>query len=541
MEKNNKFTLSLPNNVNGFSEIETSNSLLFIGANGSGKTRLGTWVEFNSPQKEKVHRISAQKSLAMPDSTTPRSIDEAVSDLLFGYPDAINQSSPSSYKHTNRWQRKPANTMLNDFQKLMVYLFSDHTEESAKYLAESKMSNERVAPPITKLDRVKEVWEKILPHRELVLGGLRIQTKVKNDAASVYNSSEMSDGERVIFYLIGQCLSAPTDGIIVIDEPELHLHKSVQAPLWAEIERQRPDCLFVYLTHDVDFAASFKDSKKVWLKSFDGNTWDWDIVQEIDNLPEELLIEILGSRKPIVFVEGETGSHDTTLYRMLLDDYLVIPRGSCSQVIESTKALRNSQQLHHLSVYGIIDRDRRVDDEIASLEEYGVYTLKVAEVENLFCTEEILALISDRLVRNKEDDFSEIRSFIMSRLKAELENQISLRSVSEIKFRLNLFDDKAKGIDGLETALVGLTSSIDVKFIYKQNESLFEQIISTSDYKLLLKVYNRKSLPKQIAQKVGLKNDELPEFVIRMAKSGLVVEVKRALKPYFGGFSKYMA
>ena len=44
MEKNNKFTLSLPNNVNGFSEIETSNSLLFIGANGSGKTRLGTWI-----------------------------------------------------------------------------------------------------------------------------------------------------------------------------------------------------------------------------------------------------------------------------------------------------------------------------------------------------------------------------------------------------------------------------------------------------------------------------------------------------------------
>ncbi|WP_206361622.1 hypothetical protein, partial [Vibrio sp. F13] len=92
-------------------------------------------------------------------------------------------SSPSSYKHSNRWQRKPANTMLNDFQKLMVYLFSDHTEESAKYLAESRLSNERVAPPTTKLDRVKEVWEKILPHRELVLGGLRIQTKVKNDAA----------------------------------------------------------------------------------------------------------------------------------------------------------------------------------------------------------------------------------------------------------------------------------------------------------------------------------------------------------------------
>lgn len=46
----------------------------------------------------------------------------------------------------------------------------------------------------------------------------------------IYNSSEMSDGERVIFYLIGQCLAVPENGIIVIDEPELHLHKSVQIP-----------------------------------------------------------------------------------------------------------------------------------------------------------------------------------------------------------------------------------------------------------------------------------------------------------------------
>lgn len=75
----------------------------------------------------------------------------------------------------------------------------------------------------------------------------------------------MSDGERVIFYLIGQCLAAPENGIIVIDEPELHLHKSIQIPLWSEIEKLRNDCLFVYLTHDVDFASAKENSKKYGL------------------------------------------------------------------------------------------------------------------------------------------------------------------------------------------------------------------------------------------------------------------------------------
>lgn len=63
------FSLILPSNVDGTQEIKTTTSLLFVGANGSGKTRLGTWIELQSSQQEKVHRISAQKSLTVPDTT----------------------------------------------------------------------------------------------------------------------------------------------------------------------------------------------------------------------------------------------------------------------------------------------------------------------------------------------------------------------------------------------------------------------------------------------------------------------------------------
>lgn len=251
------YKISLPKKNQGNVEIETTNSLLFLGANGAGKTRLGSWIEFNSPHKDKVHRISAQKSLTMPDTATPTAIDLAETDLLYGNPQHGRQN-----KIAYRWGSKPAVSFLNDFQKLMVYLFSDHTEESAKYLQAAKASSQRVDPPTTKLDLVKQVWDEILPHRELIIGGLTIETRVKGQGQAKYKSSEMSDGERVIFYLAGQCLSAPQNGIIVIDEPELHLHKSVQEPLWSRLERLRQDCLFIYLTHDVDFAAAKESSKK---------------------------------------------------------------------------------------------------------------------------------------------------------------------------------------------------------------------------------------------------------------------------------------
>lgn len=514
--------------------------MLFIGANGSGKTRLGAWIESTSPQKDKVHRISAQKSLSMPDNTTPKSIDMAEKELLYGSAQA-EVSNNWAYKQSSRWGRKPSTFLLNDYEKLMVYLFSDHTEESAKYLSASKATSEKVDPPVTKLDLVKRVWEKVLPHRELILGGLRIQTCVKGDKEKAYNASEMSDGERVIFYLIGQCLAAPRDGIIIIDEPELHLHKSVQAPLWREIEGLRSDCLFVYMTHDVDFASSLHESKKIWLKSFDGSNWSWEVVNEVEGLPESLLIEVLGSRKPVVFVEGENGSYDTSLYRSVLSDYLVIPSGSCSQVIQLVKALRASDQLHHLDVFGIIDRDRRTDAEIAALQEHGIFTLEVSEVENLFCVPEIIKVVSQRLARDPDADCKASAEFVLKKISSELETQISMRVANEIKFRLNCFDEKSKGKDALRESLTSLCESIDISSLYAESEALFNRAVTENDYLLALRIYNRKSLARQLSKHLGLAHGELAEFVVRLANSEKKLEITNALKGYFGAFSKKIA
>lgn len=529
------FSIQLPKNDGSFQAVKTQQSLLLIGANGSGKTRLGTWIELKSPQKDLVHRISAQKSLSMPDNVTPISIEKAEKELLYGSADA-NTTNLSWYKENQRWKRNPAVSLLNDYQNLMVYLFSEHTEESAKYLQASKNSAQRVEPPITKLDIVKTILERILPHRELVLGGLRIQTKVRGSDNEAYSSSEMSDGERVIFYLIGQCLAAPANGIIIVDEPEIHLHKSVQAPLWREIEILRPDCLFVYMTHDVDFAVALHESKKIWLKAYDGSSWDWEEVPEIEGLPENLLIEILGSRKPVVFVEGENGSYDVSLYHAVLSDFLVMPCGSCSQVIQTVKALRSSNKLHHMEVFGIIDRDRRIEAEIHSLMEVGIYTLNVAEVENLFCVPEIISLVSKRLVRNTEDDIRSVEDFVIGKISSELENQISMRVVSEIKFKLNCFNEKAKGVQGLKQALEELTLSINIDDLYDESLSLFKQAIEGRDYLLALMLYNRKSLSSQVSKHLGLSNGQLAELVVRIANSDGSSEVKNALRPYFGEF-----
>jgi energy-coupling factor transporter ATP-binding protein EcfA2 len=533
MDQKRKLILPQANGNNA--EIETTQSLILIGANGSGKSRLGAWIEINSPQKELVHRISAQKSLSMPDSTTPVSIEIAENNLLFGNEKWTYQHKP------HKWGQKPATHMLSDYDKLLVYLFSDETEENAKFKAKCKSSTDRIEPPLTKIDQVKEIWERILPYRELVIGGLRIQTQVKGSENKVYNSSEMSDGERVIFYLIGQCLAAPKNSIIVIDEPELHLHKSIQIPLWAEVEKLRSDCLFVYMTHNVDFAAANESAEKVWLKSFDGTAWEWEKIEPSEELPDDLLLEILGSRKPVVFVEGESGSFDSSLYTAILPNFLVIPRGSCTQVIQSVKALKANPQIHHLEAFGIIDRDRRVPAEITKLEQDSIHVLNVAEVENLFCTREVLEIVSNQLARDPVIDFQAVSNTVFTRLQSEFDTQVSLRVSSEIKYLISMYDESNKGTQAINGALQALVSGIDVNRIYTDISQLYTDVLQNKDYSGLLTLYNRKSLSAQVSNTLGLANGSLPEAVVRLAKSDCKKQIIDALKPYFGSFQQYMA
>jgi ABC-type branched-subunit amino acid transport system ATPase component len=535
-----KYTLVLPRN-GGEETLESGQSVVVLGANGAGKTRLGAWMDTSSSLKDKTHRISAQKVLSMPDSTTPKSINLAENLLLRGYENAESpRDRRNTHKYHYRWQGNPAVYLLNDFEALMTYLFSSHIEENQKYVTEQKNNTLRIEPPKTKLDLVKEVWESILPHRKLILGGLNIQTCPADSPSSLYKSSDMSDGERVIFYLIGQCVSAPENGVLLIDEPEIHLHKSIQVPLWNAIEKLRRDCLFVYLTHDVDFAVAKEDAKRIWLKSFDGKTWDWEEIEGNGGLPGALLLEVLGSRKSVVFVEGDNGSHDVALYRALLPGYLVIPRGSCSQVIQSVRAFKGNDQLHHLQAFGLIDRDRRVEAEISKLAEDSIFVLDVAEVENLFCTQEVVKLVSEHLRRDPEADSAAVVKAVFSRLQSELEVQISLMVSSEVKFRLSRFTDGHKSETALSSAFASLVGGIDVATLHSEIKTKFQAVIESRDYEGLLRIYNRKSLCKDVSKVLGLSDNGLAEWVVRWAKSEDGHQIKDALKGHFGEFASHM-
>ena len=457
----------------------------------------------------------------MPNYVSTKSIDVARSELIYGGW-SENDGDDGWYTRDGkiqcRWGNKINTFLLNDYEKLMVFLHSEEYEKALFY-------KENDTPkPKTKLDIIQEIWEKVLPHRKLKKRAGIIETYPIDDTSSTYNASEMSDGERVIFYLIGEVISAPENGIIIIDEPEMHIHKSLIKRLFDLIENERADCSFIYLTHDLDFATSRYNAQKIWAKSYLGNNvWDYEILEENDQIPEQLHLEVLGSRKPILFVEGDNDSIDTEIYEQIFDDKTVKPLGSCEKVIQIVKALNEQNSFHHLSCNGIIDRDTRESRDIENLNKKNIWVLDVAEAENLLLIKEVIINISIYLGKDSETLFNEVQNNIINFFVQQLENQILIAFKERINRKiLEICNFSSSEISDISTEIDSKYEELDKIEIYNDIKKQYEELVTNLDYNGILRVFNLKNslIPNsKVCELLGIrKKTDLKNLLITLLK-----------------------
>lgn len=516
----------LPDKETGKKEYDIGQyqSIIIIGANGSGKSKLGAWIEKNNMNN--VHRIAAQRSLVVPDYVSLKSYEQAFYELFWG---DVNRN-PDKYQ---RWFGKYTNSLLNDYDKVLSTLFAKRNKLYEEYIEDCKerelkgLDHEKT--PKSEIDIIVELWKDIFPHREILLKDAKVSARFSD---SEYHGNEMSDGERVALYLMGQCLCAPVNSIIIIDEPEVHLHRSIMNRLWSKLEEQRKDCLFIYITHDIQFASAHRNSKKLWVHEYLGNDkWDFEFVEGNNDIPEELLLELLGNRKKVLFIEGTRDSYDYALYQHFYADFYIVPCNSCIKVIESTKAMRNHRQLHHLEAYGLIDRDYRTEEEIKSLKEQNVYTLNIAEVENLFIVKEILEVVAE----NQALDSSKVEeaiNFIKNIFSNSLETQIKNAVISEVKFLLRSYDINDRTLEGIQEKVNNISQVINVKQIEEKYRQLFEKLKNENKYEDILMYFNNKGLAKSIGSIFGLNNNAYIELVLRLLSTEKKGKIIKGLEKY---------
>lgn len=518
------------NGTGAKTEISHNGSVVIIGANGSGKSRLGAWIEKNNADGVIVHRISAQRALDIPEHAPIKTLEQSSNDLLWG--NENNKYANQNYKQSHRWGSRPETFMQNDYAKVLTTLFARTTERDRKYTNDARTSGVFSTVPDAPIDVLIKLWSEILPHRKISLEDSKVIVK-HNITEQEYLGKEMSDGERVALYLMGQCLCAPSGSIIIIDEPELHLHSSIMQSLWDKLEELQQDCLFVYITHDLNFASTRVSTTSVWVKEYDGAIkWSWEIVPVIDEFPESLLLELLGNRRTIVFVEGEKGGKDHAIYQSIYKNYHVVPRDSCQKVIESTRVLRLNTAFHHIKVFGLIDRDYRTEDEIIGLENTGIHCIDVAEIENILLNEDTLRLVAKNQFLDADDVVTKATTLAKEMLSKEIERQASLRTYRVIENKLSQINTKHSGLNAIKTSVNQAAVAIDVDAIFNENLKLYTNLSTTSNLNDILKYYNNKGLVPCICSIFQLGKNGYEKLVLRMLNSDQRTIVINGLRQY---------
>ena len=441
------------------------------------------------------------------------------------------------YRNNNRWAQKAATHLLNDYDFLVQALFADQSNTALLAYHAYKPGSEVTTDEFkfTKFDKLIEIWRHLLPHRDLKVTGDDINVQPAG-GGTVYPASEMSDGERAIFYMIGQALVAAENQLLIVDEPELHVHRSIMSKLWDELEAARPDCAFVYITHDLEFAAARNAQKFVIREYTPVPAWNIETVSEDSGFPEELTTLILGSRQPILFVESTETSLDFSIYRACYPDWTVVPRSSCDEVIHSVVSMRKNASLTRVTCSGIVDGDDYTQADKDKLSYLGIQVLPVSEVENILLLPSVTATIVDaegHVGAEKDEKQEALAAAVFERLNdpQKIENVVVEYCKRRIDRALKKIDlSEGKTLAELQEIFRSATTELDICTIAAQRRSEIKKAIAKNDLAKLLEYYSNKGLLALAASHLkSCKRDQFEAWVIRSLRNATCQPLRNSL------------
>lgn len=251
---------------------------------------------------------------------------------------------------------------------------------------------------ISKLNRLLR-----LSNLEIVVSiGPNDEVTATRGGSKPYSIAKLSDGERNAILIAANVLTVEGGTLLLIDEPERHLHRSIVSPLLSLLLKERPDCAFVVSTHEPLLPVD-NGTSKVLLSRACVYEEDQVVSHDIDLLEDTLAIDddlkktILGERRKIVFVEGVEHSLDKPLYSLLFPNASVVAKANCREVENAVVGIKGTAELHWVQPFGLVDNDSSEPERIAALERKGVIPINVYSVESIYYHPEVQRMAGEKL------------------------------------------------------------------------------------------------------------------------------------------------
>lgn len=462
--------------VRVFYALKQQNSpIVLIGPNGCGKSTFARAVSQNLGLGAAV--IPAQKIFVY-DSAPPSLQD--------------NYAHVKSYLRGDKLGKSESLRQGGNERRALDVLVKQLIYERIEQIDEER--NKKRKRGELRIEKIMRMWGEIIPHRRLVYDSFSLCVAVPETDDACYRFMDLSDGEKAVFYYIASVMLAPP-GYVIVDEPENHLNLAVVNRLWDMLEHARRDCQFIYLTHNPDFAAGRGAANVLWVDDFSPiqGEFRYTEIGAMDEIDTRLMVELVGSRKDILFCEGTKSSLDYRVYSVLFPEFTVVPVDGCGAVINHTRTYNNTSKYFKHSARGIVDLDFRTADDILRLAESSVHCLPFPAVENLLCCAELIEAAATQYLSSPEKVKTVKNDLVkaLSRKKAEM---AVLHAHSAVRAKME------KGLPGKPSSLQCLLdacekrnvpSSEEIEAIYAEK---LAEIESAVDYEAALGLYHDKSV-----------------------------------------------
>ena len=515
--------------------LEAGNRLFILGPNGSGKSAMIQHA-VTSLGTQNVRRISAHRQTWMESGAidlTPQNRRQ------FGQQHDNQESNP-----VYRWREWNPQGQLSSVMFDLVAKDNDQARRIADHARAGNYSEmEKIVhgePGV--FDQINELLD--LANLAVTIENSEGENLFarRKGAEGQYDIAQMSDGERNAVILAANVLTVSPGTVLLIDEPERHLHRSIIEPLLSALFAQREDCVFIVSTHEIALPMANPEASVLVVRSCQwagdrANAWDARLIEKDANLPEDVKRAILGSREKILFVEGQPQSLDVQLYSTLFPDISVVPVGGCDDVIKAVEGMRNSSGHHDVEAFGLIDGDNRDSADASRLTEKGIYSLNAYSVESIYYCADAMNAVAQRQAESLGRDAGQMVEDAKNKALEELgQGDLAERMAArfcERKVREELQSQMPdwKTISGNPSH----TITLDTGKWHQEEISCFEQLRADKDLEKIIARYpvRESGILGTIASAFELTRKNYQDTLIGRARTdaNLAVKLKQLIQP----------
>ena len=508
------FQIKIPGIVGAPLEItlEVGEILFVLGANGTGKSSL--MQRLNKGHTKDSRWISAHRQNWFGSESINLSPHEKRQ--------AEQQIRTYDIRPESRWMEHFAGQRAN----IAVYELVEAENIDARAIAKAvRADDSQRVEDLKKLDPPIVVLNELLKSSNLPIE-LSLQDNEQVVASKAgsnqYSIAHLSDGERNALLIAANVLTAKPGSLILVDEPERHLHRSIISPLLTQLFKKRRDCAFVVSTHDVLLPLDNPGARTLLIRTcnYKGNdvaAWDADLVPSDAEIDEVLKGDILGSRKKILFVEGTDRSLDQPLYSLIFPEVSIVAKSSCRDVEHAVTGVRGAENLHWLRAFGIVDSDGRPTAVIEALKQQGIHAVPAYSVEALYYHPETQRRVTERHAAvtgaNPQAQLANAKTAALAAINGHADRMTE--RVAEKAIRAEVF----RNIPGQAEvkAKQKFNLSIDIAALVAAERARFDTAVAADDLEALIARYpvrETQALSK-IAENLGFQDRDQYESAVQ--------------------------